>query len=344
MIKFRGINYNAGTEYDSSVYRSDKIDLERLKKDLVLIKKLNCNVIRMYGSHIDKLILYSEKALKQGFHVWISPRLIDGNKQQTIKFVKEASKKAEQLRKKYRKVVFIVGNELLIDSKAVFDAPRLFQRVDFLKSYINFKFSIKNEIPQLRQTYSSMRIFLEKTDSSIKKFVEILRMEASKNFKGQITYASLPWEEINWNNFDIVAVNLYKNQWNASTYVDELRKFKSFSKPIAITEFGTCAYKGASKLGGSAYDVVDYRTKTIKKGVIRDESEQTKYLKELIELYWKENIFATFIFDFKEEWKIHSNNPRKDLDLSSFGIVKVLKNGNVITKKAFNVVRKLYSE
>ncbi len=343
MIKFKGINYNAGIEYDSSVYRSDKIDLERLKKDLVLIKNLNCNAIRLYGSHIDKLILYSEEALKKGFYVWISPRLIDGGKQQTIKFVKEASKKAEQLRKKYKKVVFIVGNELLIDSKVVFDAPRIFQRVDFLKSYINFKFSIKNEIPQLKQIFSSMRKFLEKTDNSIKEFVEILRTETSKNFKGKITYASLPCEEIDWKNFDIVAVNLYRNQWNAPIYTDGLRKYVSLGKPVAITEFGTCAYKGASKLGGSAYDVVDYRTKAIKNGIIRDENEQAEYLKELIKLYWKENIFAAFIFDFKEEWKIHSKNPRKDLDLSSFGIVKVLENGDVVPKKAFNVVRRLYS-
>ncbi|GEM_PF-1552504 len=344
MVKLKGINYNAGIEYDSSITLSNKIDIEELKKDLLLIEKLNCNAIRMYGSHIDKLIAYSEESLKRGFCVWISPRLIDGDKQQTIKFVKEASKKAEQLRKQYKNVVFIVGNELLLDSKAVFDAPKIFNRADFLISYINFKFSIKNEIPQLKQTYSPVRKFLEKTDESINQFVEILRIEASKNFKGQITYASLPWEKINWGAFDIVAVNLYKNQWNATTYLDELRKFKSFNKPVAITEFGTCAYKGASELGGSAYDIVDYRTKTIKKGLIRDEDEQAKYLKELLKLYWKENIFATFIFDFKEEWKIHSNSPKKDLDLGSYGIVAVLKNGKVITKKAYRVVKKLYSE
>jgi len=297
----------------------------------------------MYGSHIDKLILYSEEALKQGFHVWISPRLIDGTKQQTIKFINEASKKSEQLRKKYKNIVFIIGNELLLDSKVIFNAPRIFNRADFFKSYINFKSSIKNEIPQLKQIYSPMRKFIDKSDRLIKEFVEILRIEASKNFKGQITYASLPWEEIDWNNFDIVSVNLYKNQWNASTYLDELRKFKSFNKPVAITEFGTCAYKGASKFGGSAYNVVDYRTKTIKEGIIRDENEQAIYLKELIEYYSKENISAVFIFDFKEEWKIHFNELLKDLDISSFGIVKVLEDGSIITKKAFEIVRKLYS-
>lgn len=342
MIKFRGINYNAGIEYDSFSPRAEKIDLERLNKDLVLIKKLNCNTIRLYGSHIDKLILYSEEALKTGFHVWISPRLIDGGKQQTINFIGETAKKAEQLRKKYKNVVFIVGNELLIDSKVVFDTPRVFNRVNFLKSYIDFVYAVKNETPQLKKIYSSMRKFIEKTDMKIKDFVETLRLVASKNFKGQITYASHPYEKINWDNFDIVAVNLYKNQWNDSNYVDELKKFKSFGKPVAITEFGTCAYKGSSKLGGSAYDIVDYRTKTIKKGIIRDENEQAEYLKGLLGIYLKENIFATFIFDFKEEWKIHSKNPEKDLDLSSFGIVKILEKGKVIPKKAFFIVRRLY--
>jgi len=251
---------------------------------------------------------------------------------------------AEGLRKKYKRVVFIVGNELLIDSRVIFDAPRVSQRVEFLKSYSNLKFGIKNEIPQLKKIYSPMRKFLKKTENSIKEFVETLRVEASKNFKGKITYASLQLEEINWNNFDIIGVNLYKHQWNASAYFNEIKRFKSFGKPVAITEFGTCAYKGASKLGGAAYAVVDYKTSTIKKGIIRDENEQAEYLAALIKLYSKENIFATFIFDFKEEWKIHSKNPKNDLDLSSFGIVKVSENGEVIPKKAFNVVRKLYSK
>jgi exo-beta-1,3-glucanase (GH17 family) len=342
MIKFKGINYNAGIEYNSSINSNDKIDLKKLKEDLILIKKLNCNTIRTYGSHIDKLIVYSEEMLKQGFNVWISPRLIDGNKKQTIKFIKKSSKEAEKLRKKYRKVVFIIGNELLIDSKAVFDAPNLFNRVDILKSYLNFKSNLKNEVPKLKKIYKSMQKFVEKTDKTIKNFVEILRIETSNNFKGKITYASLPFEEINWNNFNIVGVNLYKNKWNADTYINELRKFKSHGKPVAITEFGTCPYKGSSKTGGSSFNIVDYKTKKIIKGIIRDENEQSKYLKELINMYSKENIFATFIFDFKEEWKTHSKNPSRDLDLSSFGIVKVLKNKKVIPKKAFNIVKKLY--
>jgi len=343
-MKIKGINYNAGIQYNSSKKVSGKIDLNRLKRDLTLLKKLNCNAIRMYGTLVDKLFSYSEEALKHGFSVWISPRLIDGTKKETLDYVRFCSRKAEQLRKGYKKVVFIVGNELLIDSRAIFNVARKWQRINFLKSYINFKYSIKNEIAKLRRIYQPMHKFLEKTESSIKNFVELLRITAKKCFKGKITYASFPFEKIDWSKFDIVSINFYKSQWNASKYIEELRKFKSFGKPVAITEFGTCAYKGASKLGGAAYDIVKYPEKTIKEGIVRDESEQAKYLRELIEIYKKENIFAAFVFDFKEEHKIYSRNPRKDLDLSSFGIVKVLKNGEVVTKKSFDVIKKLYDK
>lgn len=335
----KGINYNAGIEYDSSKVYSANINLLALKKDLAMIKDLGCNAIRMYGSHLDKLKAYSEEALKQGFEVWISPRLIDADEKQTVQFVKETAKMAEELRQQYKKVVFIVGNELFMDSRAVFDAPRIFNRAECLQKYIKYIFALKGKPAEKAE----MERFLDSTDKAIKKLLEKLAKEARKQFHGNITYASLPWEKVDWKLFDIVSSNLYKNQWNAPYYLEGLQKLKAHKKPVAITEFGVCAYKGASKLGGSAFDIVIYPEKTIKEGIVRDEQEQANYLKELIELYIKEGIAAAFVFDFKEEWKVYSKDPRKDLDLSSFGIVQVMADGTAIPKKAFSVVKQLYS-
>lgn len=335
MIK--GINYNAGIEYDSSSTYGNKIDLSALKKDLAMIKELNCNAIRMYGSHIGKLIHYSEEALKQGFEVWISPRFIDADGKQTVLFAIEAAKKAEALRKRYKKVVFIVGNELFLDSKAIFNAPKIFNRGEFLQKYIKYTFAIKIK-PD-----AEMKKFLSFTDKALNNLLAKLCKEVRKHFHGSITYASLSWEKVEWKLFDIVSANLYKNQWNSAYYLDELRKLKAYGKQVAITEFGVCAYKGASKLGGSAFDIVVYPEKTIKEGIVRDEQEQADYIKELLELYAKEKIAAAFVFDFKEEWKTYSDNPKKDLDLSSYGIVKVMPDGKVVPKKAFSIVKKLYS-
>lgn len=335
MIK--GINYNAGIEYDSSSNYGAKINLPALKKDLAMIKELNCNAIRMYGSHIDKLMLYSEEALKQGFEVWISPRIIGADEKQTVLFAIEAAKKTEALRKRYKKVVFIAGNELFLDSRAVFDAPKIFNRGEFLQKYIKCTFAIKTK------PNAEMKKFLSSTDKALNNLLAKLSRELRKHFHGKITYASLSWEKPNWKLFDMLSVNLYKDQWNSAYYAEELRKLKSYKKPIAITEFGVCAYKGASKLGGSAHDIVIYPDKIIKEGIIRDEQEQADYIKELLELYAKEKIEAAFVFDFKEEWKIYSDDPRKDLDLSSYGIVKVMPDGKIVPKKALYVIKKLYS-
>lgn len=334
MIK--GINYNAGIEYAPSSPRAGKIDIDSLKKDLAIIKDLGCNAIRMYGSHLDKLKLYSEEALKEGFELWISPRLINGNEKDTVSFVKESARLSEGLRKQYKNVVLMVGNELFMDSIVIFNAPMIFNRAEYLQKYIKYTFILKGKPDEKAEK------FISESDKALKAFLAKLAKGARKYFHGKITYASMPWEKVDWDMFDIVSSNLYKNQWNSAYYGGELQKLKSYGKPAAITEVGICAYKGASKLGGSSHNIVNYPERTIKEEIIRDEQEQADYLKELIKLYMKEKLYAAFIFDFKEEWKTYSHEPRKDLDLSSYGIVKVMPDGKIVPKKAFSVVKKLY--
>lgn len=40
---------------------------------------------------------------------------------------------------------------------------------------------------------------------------------------------------------------------NAGTFRDHLREFFSHGKPVAVTEYGTCAYRGAGDLVGMAW-------------------------------------------------------------------------------------------
>ena len=341
-MKIKGINYNAGIKYTPN----QEITLftkEIAKRDFSLIKELNCNAIRIYGSDLKNLFLFSEEALEQGFEVWISPRLIGGGKKETISFVKTASKKAEILRKKYKKVVFILGNELMLDSNYVFNQENIYDRNVVFKNYIDLKRVSKSNFYKAKSTKNSITKFVKNIEKRLNNLIISLAKVSKKNFHGKITYASLPIEEINWNLFDIISINYYKNKWNKNNYSDKIQELRKINPKIAITEFGVCSYKGASEQGGSSYNIVNYKTKEVEKGIVRSEEEQSEYIKDLIKTYKKENVYASFIFDFKEEWKVYSKNPKKDLDMASFGIIGIKKDDSFFKKKSFNVIKQLYS-
>lgn len=59
------------------------------------------------------------------------------------------------------------------------------------------------------------------------------------------TYAAAPWETVDWTPFDLVGVDAYRAAYNADHFADEMRAHFAHGKPVAVTEFGTCAYRGS---------------------------------------------------------------------------------------------------
>jgi hypothetical protein len=56
---------------------------------------------------------------------------------------------------------------------------------------------------------------------------------------------------------------------------------------------------------------------------IRDEDEQATYVRELLEIFTAEGIDSAFVFTFVLYQLPHRSGPREDLDMASYGIVKV---------------------
>ena len=75
-------------------------------------------------------------------------------------------------------------------------------------------------------------------------------MAVRSRFGGPITYASGMWEPVDWSAFDIVSCDACRDEHNVATFHAELRKLGIHGKPVAITEFGCCAYAGAAAKGG----------------------------------------------------------------------------------------------
>jgi ABC-type branched-subunit amino acid transport system substrate-binding protein len=56
---------------------------------------------------------------------------------------------------------------------------------------------------------------------------------------------------------------------------------------------------------------------------IRDENEQARYLRELLEIFTEEGVDSAFVFTFVLYQLPHRGQPRKDLDMGSYAIVEV---------------------
>ena len=63
---------------------------------------------------------------------------------------------------------------------------------------------------------------------------------------------------------------------------------------------------------------------------VRDEEGQATYLREVLEVFEAEGVDSAFVFVFALHGFAHrpDGDPREDLDLASYGIVKVLEDSH----------------
>jgi len=156
-------------------------------------------------------------------------------------------------------------------------------------------------------------------------------------FGGPVSYASLPFEGVDWTPFDIVSSDAgYRTADNAARFRDDIRAFvaqgRALGKPVAITEFGCTTHRGAADVRGHGdLDLVEWgegaRPVRLKRELTRDEDEQARYLGECLDVFESEGVDAAFVNTFARYDLPHRGAPQQDLDLASFGVVKVLEGG-----------------
>jgi hypothetical protein len=64
-------------------------------------------------------------------------------------------------------------------------------------------------------------------------------------YHGPISYSSLPFEDPDWDLFDIVAVNHYRRGRTPGRYEAVLDQLLAIGKPVAVTELGFAACRDA---------------------------------------------------------------------------------------------------
>ena len=110
-----------------------------------------------------------------------------------------------------------------------------------------------------------------------------------------------------------------------------MRAIVAQGKPVAITEFGAATYRGAGDRGARGLEIVEYDRDTgapvrLNGEHVRDEEGQARYLLELLEVFQAAGVDSAFVFTFALPGYLHrpDGDPREDLDLARYGIVKVL--------------------
>ena len=302
-----------------------KFDPKIVHRELEIIKNdLHCNNVRICGLDLKRLEAAAEDALTQGLEVWLSPEMWDRSMEETLRFLADAAEAAEGLRQKFPgKVTFSVGSEATLFTQGIVEGENFMQRMNNPSFWMNIQAGKHNE---------PLNAFLSRACHSVRKI-----------FKGQITYFSVPFEKVDWGPFDFVGVDLYRDVRIKNVFEKIVRGTLAYNKPVVVGEFGCCTYRGADLLGGNGFIVIfgmmnDHlkekidipkpfgeMLKLIPKvdgHYVRDESLQAREIIEQLAAFDAAGLEGAFVFTFVSPTSAYNEDPRFDLDLGSYSLVK----------------------
>lgn len=315
-MRAKGISYDTGFLRDGTFSRVD-FHPPTVEHELRVIREeLHCTAVRVIGGDPERLEIAAAYAADLGLEVWFSPYPLELTADEMLTLFIDCAERAERLRTGGAEVVFVLGAELSLMDHGFLPGATQEERLALLL-----------EPERLRER-------LVEVSARVNEFLGTAVAEVRKRFGGPITYASIPLERVDWDLFDIVGVDLYRSAEVTDQFADGVRALVAQGKPVAITEFGTTAYRGAGDAGARCMEITEYDEEThvpirLNGEYIRDEDGQAAYLLELLEVFDAAGVDSAFVFLFALESFPHrpSGDPRDDLDLASPGIVKTLGNG-----------------
>jgi hypothetical protein len=309
-MRAKGINYDTGF-INKGVSSRDPFDIAVVKRELQIIRDdLHCNAVRITGGDVERLEIAAGIAAEAGLEVWFSPFTCDLTYQEMLDLLADCAERAERLRKQGAEVVLVVGAEISLLNKGFLPGDTIGERMELLA-----------DLQRLRALIGEVRA---RVNDFLGKAVAVVR----ERFGGKITYAAMPFEGVDWTRFDIISLDIYRSVEVADQFASGIRSLVAQGKPVAITEFGCTTYRGAADKGARSGEIIEWDKDTIKPlrlngDYIRDEAEQATYLRELLGIFTEEGVDSVFVFTFVLYQLPHREDPHEDLDLASYGIVKV---------------------
>jgi hypothetical protein len=317
-----------------------------VRRELQIIRDdLHCNAIKICGRDIDRLTFAAETALELDLEVWFSPELWDKDPGDTLAHIVAAAEAAERLRRRRpERLVFSVATESTLFMRGIISG-RTFRR------------RLANAHHEIRAGHhiAPLREFLARATRDVRGV-----------FAGPITYAALPFEPVDWDLFDIVGVDHYREARSEARYLDTIQRLLAHGKPVVVTEHGMRTYQGADRDGNLGTGITDPTTALlhllplagrlirprIKGHHVRDEALQARRIIEDLTILDAAGVDGAFVCTFLEPRSVHDPDPRYDLDMGALSLVKTYASGHGITypdmtwepKEAFHAVADFYSE
>jgi hypothetical protein len=309
-MRAKGIGYDTGFAVGGRLRRP--FEPELVRRELSIIRDdLHCTAVRVIGTDLDRIEFAARQAAGLGLEVWFSPFPWDRQPEEILDQFADAAGRAERLRATGAEVVFVTGAELSLFNHGFLPGGSLPDRTAALLS----------RSPESRRELAEL-------PARINGFLARAVTAVRERFGGRVTYAAVPLERVDWTPFDIVSVDAHRSKEVAGVYREGIRTLVAAGKPVAITEFGCTAYRGAADLGARSGEILEYDGDVpvrLDGDYVRDEEEQAGYLRELLEVFTAEGVDAAFACTFVCYGLVHRPDAREDLDMASWGVVKVLE-------------------
>jgi hypothetical protein len=309
-MKRRGVCYDVGRVMWGQDGRPEFSAAEARRELEIIGTDLHCNAVRICGQDLDRLTVAGRIALDQGLEVWFSPELWDHTPQDTLDYIAAAAGRAAELHQRRPSgVVFSIGSELTLFMAGILDGNSVFERLQHPSFWERVRSGAHN---------APLNAFLTEANDRVRQV-----------FAGSVTYASVPLETVDWSRFDFVSVDLYRDARIRDRFGDILGRYFTHGRPVAITEFGCCTYRGAADAGGRGFEIIDYSASDrdgtpprLNGQYVRDEPEQARELTELLTIFGQAGADATFVMTFAAPLNPYSTDPMYDLDMASYSLVK----------------------
>ncbi|WP_027344243.1 hypothetical protein [Hamadaea tsunoensis] len=327
-----GISYDTGFVVHGANSRP-QFDPAAVDRDLRAIRDdLHCTAVRVMGGDPDRIAYAAARAADLGLAVWFSPYPLEATEDEMLALFADCAERAEKLRAGGAEVVFVAGAEHSLMNPGFLPGGTTEER---LAGLFAGPAAVRELIPRV-----AVRI-----NDFLGRALTVVR----ERFAGPVTYAAIQFERVDWTPFDILSMDLYRNSGVADQFAAGVRTLVAQGKPVAVTEFGSATFRGAGDLGARGLEVVEHdpvtRAPVRLSGVYeRDEPGQAAYVRELLEIFDAAGVDSAFVFTFALSSYPHrpDGDPRDDLDLASYSIVRLREDGAWEPKAAFHAVAAYY--
>ena len=316
-MRGEGITYDTGF-LSAGTSTHEPFEPEVVRREMRVIRDdLHCNAVRITGGYAERLKLSATYAADAGLEVWLCPFCNGATQDELLDLLADCADHAEQLRRRGAEIVLLTGSEISLFTSGFLPGETLEERLAVIADPLR----VRSVIKEVRGRINDF----------LRRAVGIVRAR----FGGRVSYASLPLEGVDWAPFDIIATDAaYRTKANAPQFPDNIRAFvaqgRAQGKPVAITEFGCTTHRGAADAAGGdptfSTIVWDDQARPVRLNAeyVRDEEEQATYLLEVLDVFDSEGVDYAFVNTFARYDLPHHSDPRKDFDVASFGVVKVL--------------------